>query len=532
MARLALLGLLLAMGAVTASADSIETVIMPGKVIAGHADLESNCKNCHVRFDKAAQTQLCLDCHKDVARDAIQRTGFHGRMQDREKDCRVCHTDHKGRDMNIAPVDPKTFDHRLTDYPLKGGHAAPKVECRDCHKPDKKWREAPSDCYSCHQKDDKHKGSLGKACADCHSDRDWKDTRFDHSKTKFPLTGKHVDVKCKDCHADPTFKGAPLTCVGCHRKDDQGKKGHQGRFGEKCETCHSDRDWKENLFDHDRSTKYPLKGKHATTKCTGCHTGFLYKEKTPTDCVSCHRKDDQEKKGHQGKFGEKCENCHVEKDWKLITFDHDRDTKYVLKGKHATTKCTACHTGVLYKDKTPTTCFACHEKDDKHKGQEGKLCESCHNERSWKGKDVRFDHDLTRFPLLGKHAKVECSKCHLTPQYKDAETACLACHEKEDKHKLALGPLCEQCHNARSWKEWTFDHDRQTKFKLDGKHKGLDCAACHKQPMPKKVRMAGTCVSCHEDEDVHNGEYGRQCERCHVASSFKTIKAGTGRLLQ
>jgi hypothetical protein len=512
------------------SADTLESALMPGKVIEGHAKLEDNCKNCHVRFDRAAQTQLCLDCHKEVARDAVQRAGYHGRIQDKE--CRTCHTDHKGREMNIAPVDPKTFDHRLTDFPLKGAHAAPKVECRDCHKPTAKWRDAPSDCYSCHQKDDKHKGSLGKACADCHTDNNWKETRFDHSKTRFPLRGKHSDVACKDCHADPTFKGAPLTCAGCHRKDDQ-KKGHKGKFGEKCESCHTDRDWKVILFDHDRDTKYALKGKHRFAKCTGCHTGFLYKEKTPTTCVACHRNDDQ-KKGHKGKFGEKCESCHTDRDWKVILFDHDRDTKYALKGKHATTKCTACHTGILYKEKTPTTCFACHEKDDQkkgHKGQEGKKCETCHNERSWKD-GARFDHGLSRFPLLGKHAKVECKKCHVTPQFKDAKIECLACHEKEDKHKLKLGPQCESCHNAFDWKRWDFDHDRRTRFKLDGKHKGLDCRACHKQPMPKKVSLAGTCVSCHEDEDVHDGSFGRQCERCHVSSSWKTIKAGTGRLLQ
>lgn len=514
-----------------AHAESVETAIMPGKVIAGHADLEGECKNCHVRFRKSAQTQLCLDCHKDVARDVAQRIGHHGRIEKiADRECRECHTDHKGREARIAAVDEKTFDHRLTDFMLRGGHADLKVACRDCHKTGVKWREAPSDCYTCHRSDDTHKGALGKDCASCHTERDWKETRFDHAKTKFPLTGKHVDVGCKDCHQDPKFKGAPLQCVGCHRGDDQ-KQGHQGKFGEKCESCHTDRGWKQITFDHDRDTKYRLKGKHATATCTGCHAGFLYKEKTPTTCVACHRADDQ-KTGHKGRFGEKCESCHVEKDWTITTFDHDRDTKYALKGKHATAKCTSCHIGFLYREKLATTCFSCHEKDDKHKGQEGRQCQTCHNERSWQGKDTAFEHALTRFPLLGKHDKVKCKECHLTAQFKDAKTECIACHRADDTHKLALGPQCETCHNAADWKQWSFDHDRRTDFKLDGKHKGLACEACHTQAMPRKVSLAGTCVSCHEGEDVHFGEFGRQCERCHVSSSFKKINSGAGRLLQ
>jgi hypothetical protein len=39
-------------------------------------------------------------------------------------------------------------------------------------------------------------------------------------------------------------------------------------------------------------------------------------------------------------------------------------------------------------------------------------------------------------------------------------------------------------------------------------------------------------VSCHADADIHNGGFGRFCERCHVTTSFKTIKSGAGRLSQ
>ena len=575
-----------------AFAQSIETAIMPGQVIEGHAKLESDCKNCHVRFNRAAQVGQCLDCHKDIASDMAQRNHFHGHNSDKE--CRICHTEHKGRNANIAPINAGTFDHQNTEFMLKGTHTD--VECRSCHVPPTKYRETPSDCYSCHKKDDYHKGKHGTGCGDCHSETKWKQLHFDHSKTRFPLRNGHADVPCEKCHEATNFKGTPLACVACHQKDDQ-KKGHKGKFGKKCETCHTDKDWKTTTFDHNRDTKYPLKGKHALAKCQSCHTGILYQEKFNTACVACHKKDDdkshkgrygakcetchiekgwtstifnhdretkyplkgkhalakcdschtgilyQEKfntacvachkkdddKSHKGRNGEKCETCHTEKDWKSTVFDHGRATRFALKGKHAQAKCTSCHTGFIYKESLAMTCVSCHRKDEPHKGQLGTQCESCHDEAGWR--QTRFDHGLTRFPLLGKHAKVKCKDCHATPQFKDAKKDCYSCHRKDDKHKLRLGTLCEQCHNPRDWKQWDFDHNKRTQFILDGKHAGLDCHACHKFPMQGKVSLAGACVSCHED--IHNGGFGRLCERCHVTSSFKTIKAGgAGRLFQ
>jgi hypothetical protein len=503
-----------AMAAGGVRADTVETVLMPGQLIKGHADLEGDCKNCHARFDRKAQDGLCLDCHKDVAKDFSQHLGFHGKQD--KKECRACHTEHKGRGFNIAPFDKDKFDHKKTNFELKDSHS--KVECKDCHKPGLKFREAHTVCVACHKKDDKHKGSLGDKCENCHTEKKWKDVKFDHSKTNFPLLGKHADVKCKECHADQRYKGAPTACIACHRKDDK----HKAHFGDKCETCHTEKDWKTITFDHDKDTHYPLRGKHSLVTCVDCHTGFLYKQKTPTTCVACHRDDDE----HKGHFGPKCETCHIEKDWNVVIFDHDKQTKYPLLGKHAEAKCEACHKGDLYKEKLQTVCFACHEKDDKHKGQEGKKCEQCHNEKSWN--TTQFDHGLTRFPLLGKHDKVECKKCHLTPEYKNAKTACVECHKKDDKHKRKLGPECEMCHNARDWKAWDYDHDTRTHFKLDGGHKGIDCLACHKEPTDKKVKVTSSCGICHAWDDVHNGSFGKDCERCHVTSSFKKIRIGIG----
>jgi hypothetical protein len=568
-------------------AQNLESVLAPGKLSEVHAKWEEDCQKCHVKFDRNAQDKLCMDCHKDVGQDARAKTGFHGRMKPQA--CRTCHTEHKGRDARIGAFDKATFDHATTNFALRGGHQ--KVDCAKCHEPGKQrepgmqYRFAAYDCNACHRKDDVHKGSLGPKCADCHNEIKWKEIRFDHEKTRFPLTGKHADVKCADCHKNNQYKDTPRTCLACHKKDDK----HKGQFGEKCETCHVTKLWKTLKFNHDTDTKYPLIGKHRTVKCETCHTGNLYQQKLPTACIDCHKKDDKHKGSlgtncgachterdwkepakfdhaktdfplrgkhadvpckdchksqmfkeapkecigchrkddkHKGTSGEKCGDCHSERNWKVPSFNHDK-TDYPLLGKHKQVECKACHKSFNYKE-APKDCYSCHQKDDKHDGQEGRNCAACHVETDWKSVS-KFDHGLTRFPLLGKHSTVECKMCHASVRYKDAKLECIACHVKDDKHKKTLGTLCEQCHNARNWKSWDFDHDKRTKFVLDGKHKGLICSACHTKPTDGRVTASMLCVSCHAKDDIHEGNYGRQCQQCHVTSSFRTIKSRTGR---
>ena len=653
------------------AAQAIEKALMPGEVIEGHAKFELDCDQCHQRFDKAAQTRLCLGCHKDVAADVRKRTRLHGRLDDRT--CRVCHTEHKGRRAVIAPLDTKKFDHDQADFKLLGAHRDAK--CETCHKPRKKYREAPGQCNDCHAKDDAekgHKGHLGKSCENCHDEQRWTTARFDHEKTKFSLLGgRHADVKCAKCHVDKTFQNTPQTCNGCHRKDDR-DRGHRGRYGVKCESCHNDRGWKEIVFNHDADTRYVLKGKHRPVACAACHVlengGTIYQDKLSTQCLACHRKDDEDKghrgelgekceschdergwssssfdhdkskfplrdkhrgvkcegchkggvagvaamirvertciachrgddqkkghrgelgekcenchnergwknsnfdhdrskfplldkhrsvkceachvggvsgagasirvertcfachgadddkKGHKGRYGEKCEACHSPKGWKTIGFDHDRDTRYPLKGGHQRAKCDACHrpeTGAIYNSGLETACVACHRKDDKHEGQLGAKCEDCHDDGKWKG--IAFDHNRARFALTGSHARVECGKCHLSPAYRDAPSSCNGCHDKDDKHEGRFGKRCESCHYTGTWASWDFDHGR-TRFALEGAHVKLNCDLCHFEAAAASASPVRACVGCHSKDDVHQGRFGAQCERCHVVTDWK-----------
>ena len=46
------------------------------------------------------------------------------------------------------------------------------------------------------------------------------------------------------------------------------------------------------------------------------------------------------------------------------------------------------------------------------------------------------------------------------------------------------------------------------------------------KPMDKKVLASTACGSCHDKDDVHNGNFGDRCERCHEGSDWKQIKIG------
>lgn len=420
-----------------------EKLVMPGPLAEGHAKLESDCKNCHAPFSKEQQRGLCLACHKEIAADLAKSTGYHGKREEiRNRECAHCHSEHKGRGADLVQLERATFVHGQTNFELKGGHQA--AACEGCHAAKVKFRKAPHLCFDCHKAAEPHKGRLGDKCEACHSELGWRAVApFDHSKTRFPLLGAHKEVACAICHLGEHYKNLNAQCGSCHRIDDA----HAGRYGAKCETCHAPQKWQTVRFDHDKLTKFPLRGEHTKVKCDACHKGDLYRDKLATQCV------------------------------------------------------------------------ACHQKDEPHKGQLGTRCEQCHKETGWR-QAIAFDHDLTRFPLVGRHAQVGCDQCHRTKTFKDTPRACASCH-KDTLHEGRLGPNCNTCHNPNGWAVWRFDHNRQTKFALTGAHAGLNCHACHKSKVTDRITQASDCYSCHAQDDAHHGAFGKACEKCHTTTSFK-----------
>jgi hypothetical protein len=497
------------------SAQDIETVLMPGEVIAGHADVETECSSCHIMFDKPAQRKLCMDCHEDVASDIGAPTGYHGLHPEARSDqCSSCHTDHEGRDAEIVILVEGSFDHSFTDFELSGAHL--ENECSDCHANDEKHREAPSECIACHGDDTPHEETMGDDCASCHQSSEWADADFDHDTTDYPLVGKHQDAACLDCHEDPTFLNAPTTCYGCHASDDA----HDGRSGQECETCHNPTDWHDSSFDHVRDTEFPLEGKHSTLKCGECHSENPFEDEMNKACASCHLEDDK----HDKHRGDQCDTCHTSTEWAKPVFDHDIHTDYKLLGGHREIACIDCHVEPIFDVALMTSCDSCHLDEDPHEGVLGTQCESCHTEVNWEN-PVFFDHDLTRFPLLGMHIEKACEDCHATRAFANEEMACVSCHREDDTHHGNFQEQCAACHNPVAWDIWTFDHDTQTEFLLEGAHVDVACDDCHRMSLDKIKAIGGSCRDCHRAEDVHDGEFGSDCGRCHTAEAFREVRS-------
>lgn len=491
---------------------SLETMLMPGAVIQGHAKYEEQCETCHESFSKKEQRRLCLDCHKDIAADVKAGAGYHGRRAaNKAVECKTCHTEHKGREADIVLLVPQTFDHAATDFELLGRHR--NAPCASCHVQGKKFSQASDSCVSCHRDRDVHSGNLGEQCGQCHNTQGWAHkAKFDHDKTKFSLRNRHREIGCDSCHPDGRYKNTARECISCHRINDV----HGGRLGAGCQKCHTDKAWKESGFDHDKETKFPLRNKHQGLQCALCHKAVDGSQKTSSVCKSCHAVDD----AHQGRYGKTCNECHSDRGWKDVEFNHTQKSGYALKGKHEKLPCQSCHKGALYEVALERACVTCHANDDVHKKQLGSRCESCHSETGW-SKRVTFDHDLAKFPLVGLHATTPCESCHVTSAFHDAPAKCSDCHAGDDVHKGGLGDTCGSCHNPNGWRLWRFDHNRSTKFALDGAHANLACSACHRKGV--KLQAGIACSNCHRDDDVHRGEFGQHCDRCHKTNKFADL---------
>ncbi len=486
--------------------------------VTSHADLSAECDACHAApWGADKMGDRCMACHTEISAQLQNVSSLHGSLMQDVPDlqCRACHPEHRGPDASLVEMDPATFPHDAVGFALTA-HAqktdGTAFACGDCHLQNVASFEAAV-CADCHQQIDSafteaHTAAYGSDCLACHDGVETYGANFDHNQAAFQLVGKHAAVNCADCHTNAhaidDFKNTATECAACHQKDDP----HNGNFGDDCSVCHTPEDWEATSFDHNLLA-FKLEGKHGRVECEQCHINNTFKG-TPTDCYACHQKDDQ----HNGQFGTDCAACHTPSDWDNVSFDHN-SFAFPLEGKHARAECDECHTNNTFKG-TPTDCYACHQKDDQHNGQFGTDCAACHNSSDWD--NVSFDHNSFAFKLEGKHARVECEKCHVNNTFQGTPTDCYACHQKDDNHNGQFGTECGACHTPASWEDATFDHSLAA-FPLTGAHVNVRCEKCH-----VNNTFAGTpsqCVACHADPAFHAGAFGADCASCHSTSGWR-----------
>jgi hypothetical protein len=555
------------LSAATASAQ-ISALVSPGRLNRAHASLEGvgSCLSCHSAGRRIA-AEKCLGCHKPVAERIAKKVGVHRQVT---TDCIGCHVEHAGADAELRPFDQKSFAHAsVTGFALDGLHAPLQNTCAACHKT-RSFLTLRSTCESCHA--DAHKGALGPNCASCHTTAipfQQTKTSFDHTRTKFPLTGSHVKAACASCHKNNAWSGVKFeTCASCHADV------HRQTFGASCAGCHTTAKWATTKVNH-ALTAFKLKGKHEAVACAGCHAGPAMKVAPPSKtCGACHADP------HQGQFKQDCAACHTESGFRSGTFDHST-TGFPLVDRHATLTCVQCHTkggGARGDPLVPSrpavtapaaragspaaapplrapalvrapavaaanyrglskACASCHA--DVHRAELGTACETCHSARTFQV--TAFTHRAQRAFFAGQHATLTCAKCHPPPPatarpaasgplvrvgFTTTSSACASCHR--DVHLGQVNAQCETCHSVETPKFGAplFNH-AGTRFPLTGLHAQVTCAGCHKvetRQFPsgrgEALRLTGigtTCAACHRD--VHLGQVSSPCESCHSAST-------------
>ncbi len=565
--------------------------ISPGSLSRAHQSLSgaTQCTSCH-KLAAGAASFKCLECHSDIARRLAARRGLHasfGAISASQKECASCHSEHNGENFALIRWNPSpaAFDHSKTGYVLEGKHSG--LACALCHTaahiaPSERASISTKDlnrtylglsqaCVTCHQ--DHHQGRLGQNCQQCHGFNNWKTlsmpvSQFDHSRTRYPLTGLHREVSCQKCHlpgADGKAKYVGLsfsTCTDCHTDP------HRGSFAGGCQSCHNTGGWKRvsltavsQRFDHSRS-RFPLPGKHAEVRCDQCHTGGDFKKSIAFQkCSDCHQD------SHNGQFlaradkGE-CSSCHSVDGFKPARFalKEHAATAYPLLAKHAAVRCEQCHIpagrATVYKLKF-TNCTDCHK--DEHQGQFAAApyfnqCQQCHDLNGYRPSTFTLArHQQTRFPLAGGHLATPCNQCHKPAarllaaaakapvQYRFDDRSCAACHQDPHRGQFRARMLragasgkpagCQACHSTESWSDLrAFDH-ASTRFPLLGAHRAVACMDCHKPPnLETRLRNVDfraaplLCEQCHQD--IHGGQFAQAnqptaCASCHDSARWK-----------
>jgi len=185
------------------------------------AHVATPCFACHKKEEKWKFKEIgktCSDCHENIHQGYISDKYFP------DANCESCH--------NLNRWNTVEFDHKKTQFELEGAHT--KQTCRDCHfnkektgHANQKFAGLATNCTACHK--DVHVAQFETNgitdCKKCHNSDSFKPaSKFDHSKARFVLDGKHVNVACNKCHKEVTEQGVTFVLYKTNRT--------------KCEDCH------------------------------------------------------------------------------------------------------------------------------------------------------------------------------------------------------------------------------------------------------------------------------------------------------
>lgn len=516
----------------------------PGRVSSVHgriAELDGgqSCAKCHGGWF-GDMKGACLACHDDVATQLSERRGLHGTLApELAGTCSTCHGEHHGDEFQLVNrlafaqagiADPQQFDHARIGYEMAGKHTT--LTCTKCHahaeatllpEGEKRFLGLSKECASCHA--DPHQGRMQFGCATCHGQETFAEPAAAGHERWLPLDGAHATVGCRQCHAEgaphaletlrPGDRDKARQCADCHAAPHSqpfvvgNAKAAATSPKAVCVVCHV-LDWPK--FSDSRVMITPEQHAHGGFPLARPHDGVA--------CARCHEPGKDWAGRHPGRTAGECRTCHV-----------DPHGGQFDSGPYAATGCTGCHAA---------THWAPHGFDLAH-------------------------HQKAALPLDGRHAELECEKCHREPSpetprtFRGTPSRCEQCHG--DAHagafashaaELTAHPrgTCAVCHGTKAFADLDharFDHRDWTGFPLAGAHAQIECTDCHARTtqrdatgrqfgrVPRHGEGFGGCQTCHGDP--HEGLFDKasvpavvdgrsSCERCHDTASFRALPHG------
>jgi len=545
---------------VTSKCDGCHELAFEPHIATGErrfSPLSQNCTDCHADPHDGKLSD-CNGCHgQDAPFKAVTANFVHDKRVPligghAQVDCIECHTAEqvtRGLERGASQTRPVRACTACHEHPHSGGFVqgidARGASCGDCHLPEHS-RFTSADWERGRAFHDASGFRLAPnhekvACDACHPGLGTADSRDSDMVARFKrrFPGNRLQTDCAACHADP----------------------HDGQFvnadasPERCSDCHEGQ-FVPHLFDrarHER-TAFPLRGSHRDVACDRCHILEFGRRDpkrfprvrrfvgTKTDCASCH-----ESPHPGGQFSaalaadSDCKACHSEDRFRpaLLTVEQHARTRFPLLGAHRAVACNHCHeprtagaatiSDVVFHG-TSRKCQDCHvDVHDKQFDRPGvprivsgkTSCERCHTSGTFElDRAQRFRHGFwTGFALDGAHATASCSACHPKGEpthgglrtMARASRECAKCHEDPHGGQLQIKGKtdCSRCHDTRpGWNPARFDHDRDSRFELDGNHENLACTKCHQAFRGRNgsriVRfkpLGVTCKSCHAWEN-------------------------------
>jgi hypothetical protein len=189
------------------------------KLIGAH--LAVPCFDCHYKNDKWSfrfSDLKCIQCHSNIHGNSISEEYLP------ENRCESCHVSETWNTIY--------FEHKRTGFELLGKHKT--AGCRECHilVDEQKnkihvFKGLNKSCDNCHV--DIHLGQFTETngevnCLNCHTNKNWNPTRFNHDNAKFKLDGSHKKIECEKCHTKIiennetyiNYKIGKTECAACH----------------------------------------------------------------------------------------------------------------------------------------------------------------------------------------------------------------------------------------------------------------------------------------------------------------------------